>query len=206
MRESLGTRLRQQREAQHVTIASIATATKISAALFSGLERDDVTGWPSGIYRRSFVRAYAEAVGLDPDAVCREFNDQYPDLGKQACSLILSPLPMSKHLGDWQRVLSSSGDPVERLDRLLKEARLPRAHHVRWQAAAWDGFALLLLAVCAVAMAGHFWMPLGVAAVCYHVGGTLLLGKSPALWWLERRAGEDALAPEPVLGQTVSPR
>jgi hypothetical protein len=44
-----------------------------------GLERDDLSNWPAGIFRRSFIRAYAKAIGLEPETVVREFLDLYPD-------------------------------------------------------------------------------------------------------------------------------
>ena len=79
MAESLGTRLRQQRERQTIPLASIAEQTKISLTLLEGLERDDLLRWPTGIFRRAFVRAYAHAIGLDPDSVVREFLELHPD-------------------------------------------------------------------------------------------------------------------------------
>ncbi len=79
MAESLGTRLRQQRERQQIALASIAEQTKISLSLLEGLERDDVSRWPTGIFRRAFVRAYAHAIGLEPDSVVREFLELHPD-------------------------------------------------------------------------------------------------------------------------------
>ncbi|MBI4487187.1 MAG: helix-turn-helix domain-containing protein, partial [Acidobacteria bacterium] len=79
MAESFGARLRQQREQQQIALASIAEQTKISVSLLEGLERDDVMRWPTGIYRRSFVRSYAHAIGLDPEVVVREFLERYPD-------------------------------------------------------------------------------------------------------------------------------
>lgn len=205
MRESLGTRLRRQREAQKVTLASIAAATKISSALFSGLERDDVTTWPPGLYRRAFVRAYAEAVGLDPDAVCREFAEQFPEAAGRPVTARLT-LPMSAHLGEWHRVLSSPKDPIARVDDLIEEARRSTGQGIRWQAAMWDVCGLLIIAGCALALAGRFWAPLGLAALGYHLGGTLLLGKSPTLWWFERRVGDEALGATPPLGETASLR
>jgi hypothetical protein len=42
-----------------------------------GLEGDDISRWPGGIFRRAFVRAYAESVGLDADAVFRRFEQQH---------------------------------------------------------------------------------------------------------------------------------
>ena len=79
MPESFGARLRRQRERQRVTLASIAEQTKIHLPLLEELERDKVAHWPSGIFRRAFIRAYADAIGLQPDDVVREFLTLYPD-------------------------------------------------------------------------------------------------------------------------------
>ena len=84
MTDSFSTWLRKERERQNISIASIAASTKIKASLFEGLERGDVSQWPAGIYRRSFVRAYAEAIKLDPETVCRKFAEQFPDAGEVA--------------------------------------------------------------------------------------------------------------------------
>src|SRR6478735_9336053 len=79
MPESFGTRLRQRREEQQISLSTIAEQTKIKQSLLEALERDDVSHWPSGIFRRAFIRAYAHAIGLEPDVVVREFLDLYPD-------------------------------------------------------------------------------------------------------------------------------
>jgi len=76
---TFGARLRLQRERQQVTLTAIAAATKISLSLLEGLERDDVSRWPKGLFRRAYVRAYAQAIGLEPDAVVMEFIALYPD-------------------------------------------------------------------------------------------------------------------------------
>jgi transcriptional regulator with XRE-family HTH domain len=79
MPESFGARLRETRERQHVALSTIGEQTKIKVSLLEALERDDVSHWPSGIFRRAFVRAYAHAIGLEPDVVVREFLECYPD-------------------------------------------------------------------------------------------------------------------------------
>jgi hypothetical protein len=79
MAESFGARLRQQRERQLIPLSAIAEKTKIGLSLLEGLERDDVSHWPMGIFRRSFIRGYAQAVGLDPGAVVREFLEVHPE-------------------------------------------------------------------------------------------------------------------------------
>ncbi len=79
MPDKLGSRLRQVREGQGIPLAIIASDTKIGLSLLEGLERDDVSHWPSGIFRRSFIRAYAQAIGLDPDPIVAEFLEHFPD-------------------------------------------------------------------------------------------------------------------------------
>jgi cytoskeletal protein RodZ len=79
MPETLGARLRQRREERGIALAAIAQQTKIKQCLFDGLENDDLSQWPSKLYRRAFVRAYARAIGLDPDTVVQEFLQAHPD-------------------------------------------------------------------------------------------------------------------------------
>ena len=79
MPESFGARLRARREAGGLALAAIADDLKIKQSLLEAVERDDVSHWPSGIYRRAFIRAYAQAIGLNPDDVVREFLELYPD-------------------------------------------------------------------------------------------------------------------------------
>ena len=79
MPENFGARLRQQRESRQITLETISAQTKINIALLEGLERGDLSRWPLGIFRRSFIRDYARTIGLQPEAVVREFLEHYPD-------------------------------------------------------------------------------------------------------------------------------
>jgi GAF domain-containing protein len=79
MPESFGAQLRQRRERQQIALTTIAEQTKIKLSLLEALERDDLSHWPEGIFRRAFVRAYAHAIGLEPDVVVREFLEVHPD-------------------------------------------------------------------------------------------------------------------------------
>ena len=87
METSFGAQLRQHREQRQVALSTIATHTKIKISLLEGLERDDLSYWPAGIYRRSYIRAYAEAIGLDADSVVREFLALYPDPSDEASAV-----------------------------------------------------------------------------------------------------------------------
>jgi transcriptional regulator with XRE-family HTH domain len=79
MEMSFGARLRQQREGRQVSLEDISTKTKIKVSLLEGLEGDDLSRWPQGIFRRAYIRAYAQAIGLEPDAVLQQFLALYPE-------------------------------------------------------------------------------------------------------------------------------
>jgi transcriptional regulator with XRE-family HTH domain len=79
MTSPFGARMRQHREQQGLSLASVADTTKIKASFLEALERGDITHWPPGIFRRAYVRAYANAIGLDADIAIREFLEVYPD-------------------------------------------------------------------------------------------------------------------------------
>lgn len=73
MDSTFGERLRTQRERQQIPLTTIAEMTKIKLALLEALERNDFARWPLGLFGRSYLRSYATAVGLDPEATVREF-------------------------------------------------------------------------------------------------------------------------------------
>ncbi|HSC29163.1 MAG TPA: helix-turn-helix domain-containing protein, partial [Vicinamibacterales bacterium] len=77
--QSFGRRLRAQREHLGISLDAIAASTKISRSLLAELEAGDASKWPPGIFRRAFVRGYAEIVGLAPEAVLEEFLELFPD-------------------------------------------------------------------------------------------------------------------------------
>ena len=113
MPENFGARLRQRREGQQIALGTIAEQTKIKQSLLEALERGDVSQWPSGIFRRAFIRAYAHAIGLEPDVVVREFLEIYPDPAE-----VVATVPaMSARLHG-----SHGGGPPTRLRNLVGSA------------------------------------------------------------------------------------
>ena len=79
MLESFGARMRQRREEQGIALIAVAELTKIKRSLLEELEQDNVSHWPSGFFGRAFVRAYAQAINLNPDVVVREFLEAHPE-------------------------------------------------------------------------------------------------------------------------------
>ena len=70
--------------------------------------------WPPGIFRRSFIRAYAKAIGVDVEATTREFLQRFPDpdpdgLNRPKPTLPASPLRLT--LARRRHVVLSRSDP-----------------------------------------------------------------------------------------------
>lgn len=76
---TFGSRLRDARERAGITLESIANVTKINQSLLAALERNDLSQWPKGIFRRAFLREYATAIGLLPEEVLVEFLRLFPE-------------------------------------------------------------------------------------------------------------------------------
>jgi transcriptional regulator with XRE-family HTH domain len=191
--ESFGRRLRSERERRRITLELIAANTKIGVALLKGLERDDLSRWPSGLFRRSFMRSYAGAIGLDAEETVREFLERFPD-------------PQTPVAADAAANGSRSTNPQRASLRLtLADPRPPfssgrilaRASR-RLAAAACDVTMTLALALTAFVFIDEFWAPLGVAMLCYYTGGVLVLGNTPGVFLFAPRSNDDSrwLGPE----------
>lgn len=76
--ETFTTRLRRFRERSRVPLADIARDTRVKLELLEAFERNDLSAWPKGLYARSYVRAYAAAIGLDGDEAVNEFCRLFP--------------------------------------------------------------------------------------------------------------------------------
>lgn len=74
-RPTLGASLRAARLDRNISLETVAAHTKINVRFFRDLERDDLSHWPTNqFYRESYLRGYAEAVGLDPAEVIAAFR------------------------------------------------------------------------------------------------------------------------------------
>jgi transcriptional regulator with XRE-family HTH domain len=77
-RDAFGPNLRRIRVQRGLSLEQLAESTKVSVALWKGLERNDFSKWPSGIYARSYVREYANAIGVDPETTVNDFCRWFP--------------------------------------------------------------------------------------------------------------------------------
>ena len=71
-------RLRLHRRRKGLRLEDISAAIRVKRERLDALERNDLSRWPQGLYARSWVRAYAGLVGLDPSDTVDEFCRLYP--------------------------------------------------------------------------------------------------------------------------------
>jgi transcriptional regulator with XRE-family HTH domain len=119
--DSFGARLRRKREEQQIALSAVAADTKIKLSLLEGLERDDVSGWPAGIFRRAYVRAYARALHLPPDEVVAEFVATYPEVDTSDVPLSAS-FPKSAEADSWHERIWQFGRRAAQSDTVSSNA------------------------------------------------------------------------------------
>jgi transcriptional regulator with XRE-family HTH domain len=164
---SFGRRLRSSRERLGISLEAIAASTKISRSLLADLERDDVSKWPGGIYRRAFVREYAAAIGLPAEAVVAEFNQLFPEEGTPPDTRTLRAEPPKLRLTiaeDGKQALNGAGRRV-----LVATVEVCAVLGLGW---------LLTLAT-----KSEFWTVCGAIALTYYPIAAACSTRVPTFGW-----------------------
>ena len=74
----LGTILKEARIAKNLSLDDLQEITKIQKRYLIGIEEGNYSLMPGNFYVRAFIKQYAEAVGLDPEKLFEEFNNEIP--------------------------------------------------------------------------------------------------------------------------------
>jgi transcriptional regulator with XRE-family HTH domain len=181
-RHTFGPRLRAERERRGISLDTLAAVTKVGPELWEGLERNDFSRWPSGIFARAFVRDYARAVGLDADEVINDFCRNFPIGDRRADRVIKAQGELIGHAVSLDTSLvPSTGDRRASARVRVEEARARRIRLApRAVAAAIDTGGALLLAAGASALLGTgFWTTAGAIGLTYYAASTVAFGQSP---------------------------
>lgn len=80
--------------AQGLSLTEISRQTRIGVTHLRHIEDGDFKSLPPGFYARAFVRAYAEAIGVDADIVLGELAEELP-----ATQAALAPHPETEDRG-----------------------------------------------------------------------------------------------------------
>ena len=185
-KDTFGPRLRAERERRGISLETIASVTKVGGDLWDGLERNDFSRWPSGIFARAFVRDYARAIGLDADEVVDEFCRLFPIGDRRASRLMQAQAQLIGHHLAYAEsgALPVNGDrraaPQHAVD---DETALLRARLIaRSVATALDAVvSLSVAAAVSKLMDIGFWPVAGVITVMYYTGMTIAFGVLPGL-------------------------
>lgn len=103
---TFGEELKRERELRGIGLREVAEATKVNIRYLEAMERDDFEHLPGGVFNRGFVRAYAQFIGVDPDAMVNAYlmeeQTQKGHGGSTGESLLRGPRSSGK---------ARSGDP-----------------------------------------------------------------------------------------------
>lgn len=181
--DSFGRRLRAERERRGISLDTIASVTKVGVDLWEGLESNDFSRWPSGIFARAFVRDYARAIGLDSDEVVNEFCRLFPIGDRRVSRLIQAQAHL---IGHQLAYAESAGIPEHGDRRSAPSADAERAALVRARLVARAlstsidaGTSLMLSYGVAVVSGLPFWPVAGMITVMYYTAMTIAFGASP---------------------------
>ena len=101
-REAFGPNLRRLRLQRGVSLEDIARTTNVSVALWAGLERNDFSRWPTGIYARSYLRDYARAIAEDPESIVDEFCRCFPEGDRRLGQIAREHAAIVGHVSAWR--------------------------------------------------------------------------------------------------------
>src|SRR5919202_345361 len=79
---AIGERLREARMRQKIDIAEVESATKIRAKYLRALENEEFSLLPGNTFVKTFLRTYAEYLGLDPQLLLEEYRAGYEPRGE----------------------------------------------------------------------------------------------------------------------------
>jgi transcriptional regulator with XRE-family HTH domain len=186
-REAFGPNLRRTRIQRGISLDRISEATKVSADLWVGLECNDFSRWPKGIYARAYVRAYAFEIGADPEAAVNDFCRWFSQGDRRASRVVKAQAAIVGHNLQWKDDLAPG----------LRERRAQPPEPVkdgpaaaftrlgRLTVAGGDLMAIIAVSTLLMAVLPIGWLAAlaGVAAV-YHTVAIVSIGSSPAVWAL----------------------
>ncbi len=77
MPQQIGDTLREARMRQKIDITEIEAKTKIRAKYLRAMENEEFDLLPGSTFAKSFLRTYADALGLDSHRLVEEYRAQY---------------------------------------------------------------------------------------------------------------------------------
>jgi cytoskeletal protein RodZ len=105
---AIGERLREARMRQKIDIAEVESATKIRAKYLRALENEEFGLLPGTTFVKTFMRTYAEYLGLDAQLLIEEYRVDYEPRGETEQPMVSRP---SRRQQERRRPRPSRGPP-----------------------------------------------------------------------------------------------
>lgn len=83
----LGEQLKRAREEKQISLDEIQELTKIQKRYLQAIENGDFDKLPGAFYTKAFIKTYAEAVGLNYEALIQQFGHELPNTPQPTESL-----------------------------------------------------------------------------------------------------------------------
>lgn len=188
-RDTFGPSLRRERLKRGVSLLSISRNTNISQDLLEGLEQNDFSRWPHGIFARAYVRSYALEIGADADATVSDFCKWFPNGDRRVDRLVKGQATIIGHKSSWTDDLSAGGVAT---DRRLNSTGGPQPSPLsspsrkRLVASVADSLIVIAVSVAVSAVAPISLMTsLAGCAVLYYGATLATIGCTPVMWAIE---------------------
>ena len=188
-RDTFGPTLRRERLKRGVSLLSISRNTNISQDLLEGLEQNDFSRWPHGIFARAYVRSYALEIGADADTTVSDFCKWFPNGDRRVDRLVKGQATIIGHKSSWTDDLSAGGVAM---DRRLNSTGGPQPSPLaspsrkRLVASVADSLIVIAVSVAVSAVAPISLMTsLAGCAVLYYGATLATIGCTPVMWAIE---------------------
>jgi cytoskeletal protein RodZ len=184
---AFGSTLRRARLRNGITLDEIAERSKVKPEVWEALENNDLTAWPSGVYARSYIKTYAEIVGLDPQQTIDEFCRSFPNGDRRAEPVIRGYADIVQAPIVWEDDFLPEDIEDRRASASNPEKRFPRTQRSRrLLAAGLDLAAVFAVSGAAAAIfRGGFRFALPITALVYHAGSLIVEGCTPGVWLVD---------------------
>lgn len=108
--------LHRTRVERGIDLAEVAARTSLNPAIVQSIDAGCFDGLPAGLYARSYIRAFATAVGLQPEQVVRQLEPSLPQVD--------DPLPVLREIArgaapEWpERIAQCTSDAAQKLSAI----------------------------------------------------------------------------------------
>jgi hypothetical protein len=189
--ETFGLALRRARQHRGISLEDVALHTKVKVELWEDMEANDFSRWPQGLYARTWIKVYAELVGLDPQKTVDDFCRWFPHGDRRAETTLRKQAEIVGHGLEWQDDLAPPEGDRRTAPAPAAPGRLA-IRHLRWIAAAADLSVVVLVVVLVIAILPvRMSSALAVIALAYYTISLGVLGCTPAVWVLDSYAQHD---------------